>query len=122
MNILASDVEVLTGYRLYPAHQLVATGEEFAGGAPGAVSEVFAFDTDRYTTDAFYPPTLAALGEVGYLRDQAVAQVLLYPVQYNPARSELRIYHRLRVELSWPTPVQAASSDSARCLSHMSAC
>lgn len=64
------------------------------------------------TTDAFYPGPLAELGEVGNLREQPVVQVQFYPVQYNPHRGEVRLYHRLVVQLTWRPVITAAGADA----------
>ena len=58
-------------------------------------------DPAVYQADAFWPSEPAQLGEVGYLRDLRMGQVLLSPVQHNPVTGELRHLTRLVARLSF---------------------
>ena len=49
--------------------------------------------------DSFFPERLVKLGKVGWIRENRVLPVQLNPVQYNPARREIRLYHKLVVEV-----------------------
>lgn len=73
---------------------------ESPGGAP-ILDHEFALNRAAYAQNAFYPGHLARIGFSGYLRDQRVVQVQLYPFQYNPITQELRSYATLRVQLSF---------------------
>jgi hypothetical protein len=88
LEVLDSRSEIVAGYRLAPAPAFTAGSD-----APQHVP------TDA--TDAFYPEHPVELGEVGYMRDQAVAQVQFYPVQYNPVTGKVRQYRHIRVRLTW---------------------
>jgi hypothetical protein len=68
-----------------------------------ATNEVipFTIDNNAYTTDAFYPGELAVAAEPIIMRDVRGVQVSLQPVQYNPVRRELRVYHDLAVNISY---------------------
>ena len=100
IELLDSRSEILRGYRLAPAP--VLTDESDAPQrAPTA------------TTNAFYPKIPVELGEVGYMRDQAVTQVQFYPVQYNPVTGAVRQYRHIRVRLTWdaaPSPATAPAT------------
>ncbi|MFP4436010.1 MAG: C25 family cysteine peptidase [Chloroflexaceae bacterium] len=97
LELLDSRSEILRGYRLAPAPALTAGSD-----APQRVPTA--------TTDAFYPEIPVELGEVGYMRDQAVAQVQFYPVQYNPVTGQVRQYRHIRVRLTWDAaPALAAA-------------
>jgi hypothetical protein len=61
----------------------------------------FALDDDAYATDEFYPGPLAEAGEPAIMRDVRLTQIALYPVQYNPARREMRVYRDLSLSLSF---------------------
>jgi hypothetical protein len=61
----------------------------------------FAIDNEAYATDAFYPGELAEAGDPAIMRDVRFTQIALYPVQYNPARQELRVYRDLSVSISY---------------------
>ncbi len=110
VELLAADYETLTGYRLSPAPRLVPS-DEMGFGTPAyrEIDETFALNAKLYATDAFYPPNPVELGEVGFLRNQPVAQVRFYPVQYNPVRREVRVYRRLLAQVTWSGTVQSAT-------------
>lgn len=113
LTLVDSAYETYDGYRLHPAPALLDTDNlttPFAGSEP---QEVFALDEGRYATDAFLPAALVELGEVGYLRDQPVAQVRFHPVQFNAAQNAVRIYRRLTARLSWAPSVEAAALQQA---------
>lgn len=59
----------------------------------------FTLDQESYTTDAFYPGTLAESGEPMIMRDVRFVQISMYPVQYNPVRRQLRVYSGLSVDV-----------------------
>ena len=49
--------------------------------------------------DSFYPKNLAEIREAAWIRENRVLPVQLNPVQYNPVRREIRLYHRLVIEI-----------------------
>ena len=112
VKVLETDDEIVSGYTLYPAPQLAAVQDDFGDGAGSKVLESFEIDAERYNTDALFPAIPVELGETGYVRDQAVVQVLLYPIQYNPVHRELRVHHRLRVQITWDQPVEATRAEN----------
>jgi hypothetical protein len=61
----------------------------------------FIIDNDAYATDAFYPGELAEASDPAIMRDVRLTLLSLYPVQYNPARRELRVYRDLSVSVSY---------------------
>ena len=46
--------------------------------------------------DSFFPARLAEIREAGWIRENRVLPIQLNPVQYNPIRREVRLYHRTR--------------------------
>ncbi len=65
--------------------------------------------SSRIQKDSFYPERLAAFGKSGWVRENRVLPIQLNPVQYNPIRREVRLYHRLVVEVrfnSFGAPAQ----------------
>lgn len=61
-------------------------------------------DAAAYTRDAFTPEAPVAVMPASWLRDQRIVQVTIRPVQYNPARGQARVYHRLVVQLTFTYP------------------
>lgn len=104
VSIVEADSQVITVDRLYPAPALGLGGSD---EAPEIV-ETFAFDVDAYGADIAYPGALTEATGNGFLREQPLFQLRLYPFQYNPVRQELRVYHRLKVLVTFPpTPTGA---------------
>jgi len=54
---------------------------------------------DVYNIDAWYPSSIAALGEPYILRDFRGQVVTIYPFQYNPVKNILRVYSDITVEI-----------------------
>ena len=55
--------------------------------------------TSSQQRDSFFPTRLAEIREAGWIRENRVLPIQLNPVQYNPVRREVRLYHRLVVEV-----------------------
>ena len=115
LSVLDAEFDTLSGYHLLPAPKQVVTGMGLIVDETVVAEEVFDKDETIYTTDAFYPTSVAELGETAYLRDQAVAPVTLHLVQTNPVSGELRIYRQIDVRITWghDGDVQTASAPIA---------
>jgi hypothetical protein len=98
ISVIEAESETLEGVLLYPASTLELGGTE---DAPQIV-ETFVLDSGAYSADTFYPGPLTEAASIGFLRDQPVFQLRLYPFQYNPLRRELRFYRRLKVRVTFP--------------------
>lgn len=105
VQIVDASYETLNGYRLYPAPEMIARGDNFDDNLTGDIKQTFALNKNIYSTNAFYPGAVVEIGYTGYMRDQPVAQVQFYPVQYNPATSELRLYRRILAKITWSAPL-----------------
>lgn len=93
VTVLEADYRTLAHLRVAPAPVLTAPADP----TTGAEARYALVEGTAYGDDAFLPGPLASPGFVGAMRDRPVAQVLLFPVQYNPVRGEVRVYHRIRV-------------------------
>ena len=51
--------------------------------------------------NSFYPERLAEIGKAGWIRENRVLPIQINPVQYNPVRREVKLYHRLVVEIRY---------------------
>jgi hypothetical protein len=70
------------------------------------VYEVFTIDEDFYQDDALYPEGTAIIAEDGWVRDQRYVILELHPIRYNPARSLVRCYSSLSVDIRFENPVE----------------
>ncbi|MFQ5614552.1 MAG: C25 family cysteine peptidase, partial [Anaerolineae bacterium] len=105
ITVLEAEREVLAGDRLYPAPGLALAGGE---DAP-QIAEVFTLDAGAYQADRLYPGPLAEATDNGFLRDQPLFQLKLYPFQYNPKQQTLAVYRRLKVLVTFPAAPPAPS-------------
>jgi hypothetical protein len=97
VEILESEHQLFTGYNLYPAPRPVLKEREDTR----YLDQEFAIDQAVYSSNIFYPGHLAQIGFSGYMRDQRVAQLQIYPIQYNPATQELQFYTRVLVRVAF---------------------
>jgi len=67
---------------------------------PEVIQEIIP-DIDIYTKDQNYPGILGDVSNIGVIRQQRIAGITLYPVQYNPVKQELTIYETLQVEVTF---------------------
>jgi hypothetical protein len=110
VQLLDADYETLSGYRLHPAPRLELPGDNVDDLLAEGVQQTFALNQELYATDAFYPGTPVEIGLTGHMRDQAVAQVQFYPVQYNPVTDEVRLYRRILAQITWEPLLSAAAT------------
>jgi hypothetical protein len=115
IEVVEADYETLSGYRLFPAPAAELIGDNIVDPADiESVGEIFTLNQERYATDAFYPGGLAEIGATGALRDQAVASVRFYPVQYNPVSGEVRLYRRIVARVTWSTSLSLQAAGPTR--------
>ena len=103
IQIQKSHYKTLKGHRLYPAPDFRVIGNNPDNLSDGKIEQEFSLNQDIYTANTFYPHTIADMDYTGYLRDQPVAHVQFYPVQYNPVTGEVRLYQHIRVRVTWNT-------------------
>jgi hypothetical protein len=107
--VLDAKPELMTGYRLYPVEKPLArqqntldpVNDEYPDLPSYVLESEFAMDQAFYRQNRFYPSTLAKIEPMGYLRQQRLARLEFFPIQYNPATSELKIYKKLTVGIKF---------------------
>lgn len=105
VQVLDAGYETLNGYRLYPASGLSVAGDSVVSMRNKDLEQIFILNQKVYSTDSFYPGTIVEIGYTGFMRDQPVAQVQFYPVQYNPVTQKVRLYRRILARITWNTLV-----------------
>ena len=70
--------------------------------------------TSSQQKDIFFPERLAVTRKAGWIRENRVLPIQLNPVQYNPVRREVRLYHRLVVEVRFRDEVTSSRPMSAQ--------
>lgn len=86
--------QVLSGYHVYPA-------QEQPVDKVGAPQPEFVKDEEFYRKDEFYPDRLAFVKEPKIIRGCPVSSLVLFPVQYNPVRGELKVISEIKVRISF---------------------
>ena len=97
-TVIDSRLEVRQTERIIPAQP------------PGLASpqSTFIMDRDFYRRDRPHPTKLVEVIPLGLIRRQRVARLQIQPIQYNPARSQLKIYHELLIRIDFnSTPTQS---------------
>ncbi|MBV7328941.1 Ig-like domain-containing protein [Chloroflexi bacterium TSY] len=112
VDILDIGYTTRNNYSVYPTPVYEIENTDPNTSISGNLVEIFTIDHDLYATDAFYPEQIVTVNDAGMIREQAVAQVQFYPVQFNPVTRKLRHYDRIVVKVSWDVPVQAAYAPS----------
>ena len=81
---------------------------------PGALARApFAWDADAYSTDGKVIGRFAALVDEGMMRNHRLGLLEITPVEYNPARRELTVVHRLAVNIHLEDADVAATQEAA---------
>lgn len=101
IEIIDFDAVEVGGYSLGPAPQYALAASDLDGTPTGELIERFDLQPNWQGRDAFLPQTPVNMGQSGTIRDQPVAQIQFYPVRYNPASRQLKIYRRIRARIIW---------------------
>lgn len=64
-----------------------------------------------YTGNTEFPGKYGEITEIGYVRDQKVARVVIYPVQFNPAKKEIKTCTNFSISLSFASPTSAVNKE-----------
>ncbi len=121
LSVLDSTVVTAGTLHIPPAPETVLLNDPLAGDTPGTIAPEFeqryGESQKVYGVDALYPGVVARLAEVGYIRDQRVAAVELFPIQYNPVSRQTTFHSQIHIELSFSYPsgkigIQAARPES----------
>jgi len=76
------------------------------GSGSKKISEHYRIDEAVYSTDGFYPGALAAADFTGYLRDKHIANIIVYPIQYNPVSKILELHKKFRIHVQFTNTEQ----------------
>lgn len=99
----------LQDYFIYPVPELV---EVQYPDSTMVLEEQFNINTNLYNIDDFYPNVKAEIKSIGYLRDQRVAEVLIYPISFNPVLKQLEIYTDITLTISFNNPTSEINKNT----------
>ena len=64
-------------------------------------------DHNFYREDRFHPIHLVEIVPLGFVRGQRIARLQINPIQYNPARKQLKVYQTFQVRIHFNQPLAA---------------
>lgn len=99
-TVIDSRIEVRQTERIIPAQSSELTSPQ----------STLMIDIGFYRQDRVYPTKLVTVTPIGLIRGQRVARLQIQPVQYNPARSQLKIYHELLIRIDFSPDHSATPS------------
>lgn len=100
IEVLEAQTEILPGrFQIVPVSGPVLGEDEM--GWIHLLGQTLAEDPGVYGANRLYPALPAEVTAIGYVRDQRVARLTLYPFQQNPASGQLIYHRRLKVALNF---------------------
>ncbi|MFQ5605416.1 MAG: C25 family cysteine peptidase [bacterium] len=102
--VLASEFEDRADVLLAPVPALL----EAPGGEHSASYQL---DTAVYQANAFWPANIVELTDRARLRGQLIGRIQVNPVQYHPVNKILRVYHTLKIRVSFAEPLKTVSPE-----------
>ena len=94
VTVIDSQLEVRQTERIIPVQP----------SRPANPQSTLVIDTAFYRRDRPQPTKLVEVTPLGLIRGQRIARLQIQPVQYNPARSQLKIYHELLIRIDFNSP------------------
>ncbi|MCD6116578.1 type IX secretion system sortase PorU [bacterium] len=58
-----------------------------------------------YNKNQSFPGYIYKTGTPGFIRENRVVKITIFPVQYNPVQKSVRIFHSIRVDVNWQKEV-----------------
>lgn len=94
---------VEAGEKTYKDFYLIPSPEIITDESNGkiAISKRFAVNDNIYSKNQFYPENIVEISREGFIRDQKVALLKIFPVQFNPVSREIRFYPKIKIKISF---------------------
>ena len=99
-TVIDSRLEVRQTERIIPAQPASLTNSQ----------PTLIIDMNFYRWDRPHPAKLVEITSIGLIRGQQVARLQIHPIQYNPAKSHLKIYHELLIRIDFNATPSASQS------------
>lgn len=93
LEITSYDYKTFRGYLIHPALEPLPDN--------GKNESAFVIDKDFYSKDLFYPESVVAVDSIKIMRGFQFTYIRLCPVQYNPAKKELRVYSNIEARITF---------------------
>jgi len=92
ITILVDEQASDGAYRLLPYQQ---------NSLPSQKADQLMIDSDFYSQNQFYPEKALELQPLGYIREQRIGRLKIHPIQYNPAKRQIKIHKHIVVKLEF---------------------
>jgi len=90
VEILAIDFQKFSNFNIAPTPTL-SLEQDFQNILKNSTPhQIYSPDRDVYNSNTFYPQAIAKIGEHGFVRNQYVHQLQIFPIQYNPVTKEIK--------------------------------
>jgi len=99
-TILNKSEITLSDYFIYPSPDVT---EEYVNDEY-IRTETFSINQQAYSSNSSTPQNIVKIVETGYLRDQRLAQVVFYPIQFNPVTRTLNVITSCNIEIQFTNP------------------
>ena len=76
------------------------------------ISKRFAINGNIYSKNEFYPENIVEISKEGFIRNQKVALLKIFPVQFNPVSREIRVYPKIKIQISFEPDIQKVNFKS----------
>jgi hypothetical protein len=97
ISVNPCDDYAFSNYLLYPIPRIIFEDTNYCVCA----KEVYTYDTLFYQKDTLWPGGFYEIISAGHWRDQRVLDIVLYPVQFNPAQELMYLYTRLDFRIEY---------------------
>ncbi|MBN1186626.1 MAG: hypothetical protein JXB49_30395, partial [Bacteroidales bacterium] len=94
VTIVESEYSEYKGLNIYPA-------QEYPGDGITRKSTDFKINQKVYNSNNYYPVEIVSIDEIQNFKDVPIAFVRFMPVQYNPVKKTVRIYHSVKFRISF---------------------
>jgi hypothetical protein len=95
VEVIKSEQAIKSNYNICPFPELETEEKE---GVKFTIEKLTP-DEKLYSTNSYFPDSLAQTGFYGKLREKNVVQLKFFPVQFNPVKKELIIHSKLWVKV-----------------------
>ncbi len=105
LEIATGPTEAYQDLHIAPVPRWAARDPEIPGQLPASTDFAWDYTPDAmaYATNAWLPAAPAALGEIGWLREQRFAELVIHPLQYNPATRAAVLHRQITLRVHFAT-------------------
>ncbi|MBD3183790.1 hypothetical protein GF312_16015 [Candidatus Poribacteria bacterium] len=109
-SVISSEIVTLNRQKIYPVERSIIRREDNKGipdaetgnfGETYTSETQFVIDNQFYSRSIDYPKIIVEIDSSGYLREQYIASLRIYPLQYNPGTEQVTLYKNLIINIDF---------------------